>query len=176
MEPGEFIRELHRRWQARQSPEDRAKPNHGEIFISYMREDVEYARLLSVRITELGGTVWLDERRLWPGDSWEDEILRAIRRRIRLFVPIISANTERAEEGYVFREWREGAKRSHSIPRRRFIIPVVVDDPPDASASYDVPEEFAKNHFGHAPVGEPDAGLRTVLVEEIRAMRRGDPA
>ena len=54
--------------------------------------------------------------------------MTAIRRTVRLFVPIISANTEREEEGYVFREWREAVDRSRSIMGRRFIVPVVVDD------------------------------------------------
>ena len=50
--------------------------------------------------------MWLDERRLQPGDACDDEILTAIHRTVRLFVPIISANTEREEKGYIFREWR----------------------------------------------------------------------
>ena len=47
---------------------------------------------------------------------------------VRLFVPIISANTEHAEEGYVFKEWDEAADRAREIPSRRFIVPVVIDD------------------------------------------------
>ena len=109
---------------------------------------------------------------LWPGDSWEDEILLAIRKKIRLFVPIISANTEREDEGYVFREWRVAVERSFAIPRRRFIVPVVVDDQLGDPSSYGNIPEFHRFHFGHAAAGEPDANLRAMLVEEIRAMRR----
>ena len=54
--------------------------------------------------------------------------MTAIRRTVRLFVPIISANTERVEEGYVFREWREAVDRSRAIMGRRFIVPVIVDE------------------------------------------------
>jgi len=186
MEPGEFISELHRRWRLSLSPRNRinrvdvAAPGPSgtpTIFISYLREDVERARRLYDHITDLGGDVWLDERRLWPGDSWEDEILRAIRRRIRLFVPIISANTEREDEGYVFREWREAVERSYTIPRRRFIIPVVVDDQQDDLSTYrQIPEGFRRYNFGYAPTGAPDANLRSILVEEIRAMRRSGAA
>ena len=78
-----------------------------QIFISYMREDSDAARRLHDAITRLRGDVWLDERRLQPGDACDDEILTAIHRTVRLFVPIISANTEREEKGYIFREWRE---------------------------------------------------------------------
>ena len=187
MHPGEFIDELHHRWQARVSPSCRRTnlvdiPVSGPsdtptIFISYLREDIDHARRLYDHITDLGGDVWLDERRLWPGDSWEDEILRAIRKRVRLFVPIISANSEREDEGYVFREWREAAERSFTIPSRRFIIPVVVDEQQGDPSTYrQVPEEFRRYNFGHAPIGAPDASLRAVLVEEIRAMRRSGAA
>ena len=80
-----------------------------------MREDADAARRLCDAIAGLGGDVWLDKRRLRPGDAGEREILTAIRRTVRLFVPIISANTEQAEEGYVFREWAEAVDRSRSI-------------------------------------------------------------
>jgi TIR domain len=186
MEPGEFVTELHRRWEThlpawnRRNAVDVAIPRPAApptIFISYMREDIDRARRLHDFITDLGGDVWLDERRLWPGDSWEDEILRAIRKRIRLFVPIISANTDQEDEGYVFREWREAVERSYAIPRRRFIIPVVVDDQQDVLSTYrQVPEEFRRYNFGYAPTGEPDKNLRSMLIEEIRAMRRSGAA
>ena len=58
----------------------------------------------------------MDKQQLSPGDSWEREILTHIRQTVRLFIPVLSANTERAEEGYVFREWDEAATRSRSIP------------------------------------------------------------
>src|SRR6185312_15493184 len=90
-------------------------PATPSIFISYMREDAEAARQLRTAITRLGGEVWLDERRLEAGDEWEKEALTAIGETVRLFVPIISANTEREREGYVFREWAEAVGRSPRI-------------------------------------------------------------
>ena len=143
-----------------------------------MREDADAARRLCDAITSLGGDVWLDERRLRPGDAWEREILTRIRRTIKLFVPIISANTERAEEGYVFREWTEAVNRSHAIPSRRFIVPVVIDDDYDGDPSRfrQIPDDFGRLHFGRAPGGDPDAELLTMLTAEIRAMRRTDAA
>jgi hypothetical protein len=143
------------------------------IFISYLREDAVYAQRLADEIAAVGGDVWLDERRLQPGDVWEEEILRSIRKTVRLFLPIISGSTETCEEGYVFREWREAVNRSYSIPSRRFIIPVIVDeDCEELSAYRQVPDEFKRFNVGHAPRGDPDSGLRSLLVEEIRAMRR----
>ena len=165
MAPTEFVAELRARWEAL-SPD-------ATIFISYMREDAHAARRLANAITRLGGDVWLDERWLIPGDAWEQEVLTAIRRTIRLFIPVISANTEREQEGHVFREWREAVDRSRSI-RRRFIVPVVVDKSYDPSRYRQIPGEFEDLDFGHAPAGDPDERLAAMLRDEIRAMRRTD--
>jgi TIR domain-containing protein len=182
MPPVEFVAELRARWEKQAAARPRevrggtvASPTDTPtIFISYMREDAAAARQVYDTITNLGGDVWLDERRLSPGDSWEHEILNGIRRNVRLFVPIISANTEHADEGYVFREWDEAADRARSIPSRRFIVPIVIDDDYDGDPGRyrQVPDGFRRLHFGRAPAGVPDADLITMLTEEIRAMRR----
>ena len=186
MEPAAFVAELRARWEEHSAPRPHAAvdttspsaPDAPTIFISYMREDADAARRVCDAITSLGGDVWLDERRLSPGDAWEHEILSRIRRTVRLFVPIISANTERAEEGYVFREWNEAADRSRSIPSRRFIVPVIIDDDYDGDPSRyrQMPDGFGRLHFGRAPAGDPDAELLAMLTAEIRAMRRTDAA
>jgi hypothetical protein len=186
MEPAAFVAELRARWEEQYGPRPRAAadsisppaPDAPKIFISYLREDADAARRLCDAITSLGGDVWLDERRISPGDAWEQEVLTRIRKTIKLFVPIISVNTERAEEGYVFREWTEAVNRSRSIPRRRFIVPVVIDDDyaGDTSRYRQIPDDFGRLQFGRAPGGDPDAGLLATLTEEIRAMRRTDAA
>jgi hypothetical protein len=158
---------------ARHEAEQRA-PETADIFISYMPKDADAAVRLSRAISELGGSVWLDERRWIPGDAWDDEILKTIRETVRLFVPIISANTEREDEGYVFREWHEAVDRSRSVLGRRFIVPVIVDNDyaGDPSRYKKFPPEFGFLHFGRAPGGDPDAELVAMLTSEIRAMRR----
>ncbi|MET0164721.1 MAG: toll/interleukin-1 receptor domain-containing protein [Vicinamibacterales bacterium] len=188
MEPTEFVAELRRRWEEKKPkvpefPPDKLNPPVGvareapEIFISYMREDADAAQRLCEAISGLGGTVWFDALRLSPGDSWEQQILSQIRE-TRLFVPIISANTERANEGYVFKEWKAAVNRAASIMGRRFIVPVIVDADyaGDPSRYGKFPPEFASCHFGQAPGGEPNAALREMLISEIRAMRRTDAA
>jgi hypothetical protein len=195
MEPTAFVSELHARWEKMNAARPRpAVPTLGtgagpglasrlaadapSIFISYMREDADAARRLCDAITGLGGDVWFDERQIAPGDAWEQEVLTRIRSGVRLFVPVISANTEAEDEGYVFREWVEAATRSLSIMGRRFIVPVVIDSDygGDTSRYRRIPETFGHLHFGRAPGGEPDAGLLDVLTTEIRAMRRTNAA
>lgn len=182
-DPEAFVAELHARWQARQPAAPAtgvagapapAAAAPGSIFISYVREDAEAARRLADAVAGLGGDVWLDQRRLQPGDRWESEILSSIRRGVRLFVPLISKQTEKREEGYVFKEWAEAAERARGIPGRRFIVPVVIDEDYDGNpARYRMtPESFRQFHFGSAPGGRPDGELLAALTEEIRAMRR----
>lgn len=195
MEPTAFVSELHARWEKMNAARPRpAVPTLGagagagltsrlaadapSIFISYMHEDVDAARRLCEAVTALGGDVWFDERQIAPGDAWEQEVLTRIRSSVRLFVPVISANTEAEDEGYVFREWVEAANRSLSIMGRRFIVPVVIDSDygGDTSRYRRIPEAFGHLHFGRAPGGEPDAALLDVLTTEIRAMRRTNAA
>jgi hypothetical protein len=144
------------------------------IFISYMREDAEAARRLQAAITRMGGHAWLDERRLGAGDQWEKEILTAIGETVRLFVPVVSANTERRREGYVFREWSEALGRSRRVSSGHFIVPVIIDDDYDGDvSSYPKGRKyFGELHFGRAPAGEPDAALAAMLTGEIDAMSR----
>ncbi len=182
MEPAAFVAELRTRWQKQVcarppevgAPDVAPAADPPTIFISYMREDADAARRVCDAITSLGGDVWLDERRLSPGDAWEREILSEISRNVRLFVPIISANTEHADEGYVFKEWDEAADRAREIPSRRFIVPVVVDDDytGDPSKYRQIPDGFRRLQFGRAPSGDPDLDLKAMLIDEIRAMRR----
>lgn len=44
------------------------------IFISYSREDSEFARYLRAQLESHGFRVWMDEQRLHPGTDWWDEI------------------------------------------------------------------------------------------------------
>jgi hypothetical protein len=187
MDATAFVRELHERWAATHPAPAAgvaADNQHsgggtpGSIFISYVREDADAARRLADAIRNLGGDVWLDERALQAGDAWEQSILSGIRRGVRLFVPMISAQTEAREEGYVFREWSEAVERARSIPRRRFIVPVVVDRDYEGNPNryVQIPEAFRQFHFGRAPGGEPDADLVAALTAEIRAMRRTEAA
>jgi hypothetical protein len=192
MDPCAFVAELRARWEKQRAvrsrsefdlvpPKTDSQPSSVDaptIFISYMHEDAAAASRLCDAITSVGGDVWLDERRVMPGDAWEEEVVTRIRRSVRLFVPVISANTEAEEEGYVFREWMEAVNRARSIMGRRFIVPVVIDSDyaGDTSKYRRIPDEFSRLHFGRAPGGDPDAGLIEMLTAEIRAMRRNNAA
>jgi len=95
-----------------------------------------------------------------------------------LFVPVISGNTERKRESYVFKEWNEAVERSRGILGQRFIMPVVINDDYDGDARRfkQVPLDFKDFQFGHAPGGEPDAALTKDMISAIREVRRTDAA
>jgi hypothetical protein len=190
MEPNRFVAELRERWEQRRSvtppapstppatptpfgAADPAPPKAPEIFLSYMREDAEAAQRLVRAIGELGGNVWMDKLRIHAGGPWEQETLNAIHRS-RLFVPVISANTEREEVGFVFREWNAAVDQSLSIMGRSFIVPVIIDNDYDGDLGRyrRMPPDFRRLNFGHAPAGVPDASLVASLRAEIRDMRR----
>ena len=113
-----------------------------------------------------------------PGDAWEKEVLTRIRRTVRLFVPVISANTERTDEGYVFREWSEavraiavhsGSALHRAGGRRRRLR----GRPESLQAD---PRRIQALDFGRAPAGNPDAELLAMLTDRDpchAAHRRG---
>jgi hypothetical protein len=181
----DFVAELHRRWTARNphvadtvpsNHEPRPSPGRCDsIFISYANEDIAAARTLCEAVRQIGGNiVWLDKSALKPGDEWDRHIEGAIQR-CHLFLPLISANTERRTEGYFRLEWDEAARRSRMIQGRRFILPIVIDPQVGSGMSaYElVPPTFRALHYSHAPEGRMEADLRATLVEHLRDSRRG---
>jgi hypothetical protein len=185
-DPAEFVAELHARWakRARQA-KPLAAPQRADslppatadetIFISYAREDADAVDRLAESIQAAHGNVWLDRRRLDPGVRWEDEILSTIRGQVRLFVPVISRNTEIKEKGQVFTEWREAIERNKCFARGDFIVPVVIDGDFDGNpARYDVAfRMFRDFNFVSAPHGRlaPSDADRVVRAARRREVR-----
>jgi hypothetical protein len=74
------------------------------------------------------------------GDAWDQKIRQQIRD-CRLIVPIISTHSDARLEGYFRREWKLAVDRTDDRASGvAFIVPVVIDDTPNASAH--VPERF----------------------------------
>src|SRR5579871_4556026 len=71
----------------------------GAVFLSYASQDVEAARRICETLRAAGIEVWFDQSELRGGDAWDRKIRDHIDR-CRLFLPVISATTERRDEGY----------------------------------------------------------------------------
>src|SRR6516162_2226777 len=86
----------------------------GAVFLSYASQDAEAAKCICAALRAAGIEVWFDQSELRGGDAWD----AAIRERIhecRLFMAVISANTEARDEGYFRREWKLAVERTHDM-------------------------------------------------------------
>ena len=177
-----FVSELYRRWRERNPAGESAadmqtqeSPSTGAtIFISYSSDDLPAAKSVFADLQGIGGDVaWFDKSALRPGDNWERQILGAIQK-CSLFLPLISANTERRTEGYFRREWDEAAERSRRIEGRKFIFPIVIDRVygGDMGRYSLLPDRFKTVQYSHAPGGQMSETLRDDLKDQLRNLRR----
>ena len=122
------------------------------VFLSYASQDAEAARKIGEALRAAGIQVFFDQSELRGGDAWD----RSIRQHIhdcRLFVPVISAQTDARPEGYFRREWKLAVDRTHDMSERvAFLVPVVIDDTSDVRA--DVPDRFRDVQWTRLPGGE----------------------
>ena len=125
----------------------------GGVFLSYAREDTDAARRIAEAMRAFGVDAWFDQSELRGGDAWDAKIKRQIRE-CALFMPIVSAATQARGEGYFRREWKMAVERTHDMAASRtFIVPVVIDDTPEAGA--EAPEEFMRVQWTRLEHGAP---------------------
>ena len=125
------------------------------VFLSYASQDAEPAKRVCEALRSAGLEVWFDQSELRGGDAW-DQSIRSQIRSCALFVPVISRHTQARLEGYFRLEWRLADQRTHLMAKGRpFLVPVVVDDTPDAEAR--VPESFLEVQWTRLPGGEAAA-------------------
>ena len=139
----------------------------GAVFLSYASEDSEAAQRIADALKGDGIEVWLDKSELRGGDAWDQAIQRQIRD-CKLFMPLISSNSDRRVEGYFRLEWRLAVDRMKMMADdAAFLVPVVVDATPDSTAR--VPESFRAVQWTRAPGGE----LPPSLVERVARLLGG---
>jgi Tol biopolymer transport system component len=141
------------------------------VFISYASEDADAALKICTALREAGVEVWFDRSELRGGDAWD----AAIRRQIKscgLFIPVISRNTHRREEGYFRLEWKVAVDRSHLMTTHKaFLLPVVIDDTSDDDEN--VPERFLELHWTRLPGGETS---RSFVERIVHLLTQDHPA
>jgi TolB-like protein len=119
--------------------------------VSYASEDAEAAHRLCSSLRTAGIDVWLDQSELQGGDAWE----RQIRDRIcdcRLFIAIVSSNTEARDEGFFRREWKLAVDRIDDLAEDvTFLLPVSIDGTIQARAR--VPRKFLEVQWTTLPRG-----------------------
>ena len=134
------------------------------VFISYASEDAAAAQRIAEALRAAGIEVWFDREELRGGDAWD----RRIREQIhdcRLFIPVISAQTEARVEGYFRREWKLAVDRTHDLSERvAFLVPVAIDSTPELRA--DVPDAFRRVQWTRLPGAE----VSPAFVERVRRL------
>lgn len=122
------------------------------IFLSYASEDAAAARRIAEALGRAGLVVWFDQSELRGGDAWDQRIRRQIKE-CALFMPVISVHTQARAEGYFRLEWHLAEQRSYLMAHSKvFIVPVVVDETPDANAL--VPDRFRERQWTRLPEGQ----------------------
>ena len=145
------------------------EPSHA-VFLSYASQDAEAAQKICEALRVAGIEVWFDQSELRGGDAWDRKIRDQIHD-CRLFIPVISANTERRDEGYFRREWALAADRTRDMTHKRtFLVPVVVDGTSERGAS--VPDKFHELQWTRLPGGDTPPAV----VERIRRLLMPEPS
>jgi hypothetical protein len=94
-----------------------------QIFISYAREDLEFARRLYRDLRRAGHNPWIDEEDLLPGDDWRLCVRRTIQN-ATYFLALLS-NQSLGKRGFVQKELRLAYDVLDELPRGHiFLIPV----------------------------------------------------
>ena len=110
------------------------KPLH--IFLLYARADKEDIYRLYRRLVNDGGNVWLDKKKLLPGQDWEYEIHKAIRSS-DLVIVCLSRQFNK-EGGYRHEELKIAVEKANSLSAgATFLIPARLDH-------CDVPESLQR--------------------------------
>jgi hypothetical protein len=93
-----------------------------QIFLLHARRDEGPVRRLYQRLVQEGADVWLDQEKLFPGQDWAHEILKAIHRS-DVVIACISQQFNK-EGGYRHEELRIALEKANSLPEGlSFLIP-----------------------------------------------------
>jgi uncharacterized delta-60 repeat protein len=107
-----------------------------DVFISYSRKDIAFARLLHEALTQGKVETWIDWARIPVGEKWWDEISAAIAQS-DIFLFIISSHSIGSE---VCKK-----EVDQALSHNKRIIPIIVDDTPEAAIREFVPDLTAIN-------------------------------
>lgn len=87
-----------------------------------------------------------------------------------VFLPVISATTQRRHEGYFRREWSYAVDRTRGMADGAvFILPVCIDGTTEADAV--CPEKFKALHFARLTTGEPPPDFTRRLQDLFKSLR-----
>ena len=176
--PIEFVDQLAEKWDA--FPDKPSVASSGlpavpvavkppAVFVSYASQDREAVERLQASLSGAGLDVWFDKGRLGSGDPWWPVIEQNIAT-CDVFVAVISANTNKREEGIFIREWNRALDRLRDMDKAtaRLIHPVIVDDTAEGAVTFSGFREF---HYARAVGGQPQDDFIKTLTAVVRERR-----
>ena len=140
------------------------------VFLSYSREDQAKVHHLYTYLQERGYKVWMDTEDLVPGQDWNYEIERAIRK-ADVFLYFLTEDVIK-KKSFLNVEARLGLERQRMMPQGNIgFVPVLLEpcDPPDLFSGMQFCFLYEQNGF---------ARLQKTLQEALaqRKAREGAPA
>jgi nucleoside 2-deoxyribosyltransferase len=138
-----------------------AKEREYDVFLSYSREDSEWASQFAESLREAGLRAWFDVHNLLPGEKWMEQIQKALRESNTLIV-ILSPKSARSP--WTFFEL--GA----AVASGKRIVPVMAQDVPPQQ----VPGPL--RHFQYLVEPSPDKAGRRVAEVLMATSARAAPA
>ena len=176
--PIEFVDQLAEKWDAFPGKPSAARSGvtvaptatkPPAVFISYASQDREAVSRLQSSLDGAGLDVWFDKGRLESGDPWWPVIEQNIAT-CDVFVAVISANTNKREEGIFIREWNRALDRLRDMDKAtaRFIHPVIVDETAEGAVIFSGFREF---HYARAAGGQPQDDFIKTLTAIVRERR-----
>ena len=176
--PVDFVDQLAEKWDA--FPDKPAEAKAGldvaaanakapAVFLSYASQDREAVERLQNSLGGAGLDVWFDKARLGSGDPWWPVIEQNIAT-CDVFIPVLSANTNKRDEGIFIREWNRALERLQDMDKStaRFIHPLIVDDTAENALTFSGFREF---HYTRAAGGEPGDNFIKTLTSVVRERR-----
>ena len=96
------------------------------IFLLYARSDEKAVRRLYNRLSKAGASVWMDRKKLLPGQDWQSEIRQAIYSSDIIIVCLSKQFNKQG--GYRHEELRIALEKANVLPDALlFIIPVLLE-------------------------------------------------
>ena len=106
------------------------------IFLLYARSDEKAVRRLYNRLSKAGASVWMDRKKLLPGQDWQSEIYQAIYSSDIIIVCLSKQFNKQG--GYRHEELRIALEKANVLPDDLlFIIPVLLE-------KYEMPEPLRR--------------------------------
>jgi TIR domain len=155
-------------------PAAAAQEPTGAVFLSYASEDAAAAERIATALRSAGLEVWFDRTELRGGDIWERQIEDRIHD-CRLFIPLISANTEHRDEGYFRREWSLAVDRTRDMADKKPTAPVILASDMALSSGSTAPNYSRENRDRSGSKPSCSERLRLVPGSWLLA-RRARPA